>query len=85
MGDRQAAHKKQRKYSFLIESRQTTFYTCIIVTDMEGNIRMYRMPEIDRTRGEGNISFMVLTMTQGQSFYPDVALHISNNIQLITP
>jgi hypothetical protein len=28
--------------------------------------------------GEGNISFTVRTMTQGQSVFPDIALHIGN-------
>ena len=35
---------------------------------MEGNIRIYRLP-----KGRGPY-----TTTQGQSVYPDIALHISN-------
>ena len=52
---------------------------------MEANIRNYRLPKgTDQWKlfalagGEGNINFTVRTMTQGQSVYPDVALHISS-------
>ena len=34
--------------------------------------------DIARAGGVGNISFTVCTMTQWQSVYPDIALHISN-------
>ena len=34
--------------------------------------------DIARSVGEGNINFIVRTRTQGQSVYPDIALHISN-------
>ena len=54
-------------------------------TDMEGNIRytdrprvVVRTSENDIAGGEGNISFPVRTMIQGQSVYPDISLHISN-------
>jgi len=54
---------------------------------MEGNSRIHRLPkgrvtdqwkDIAQAGGEGNISFMVCTMTQGQYVYPDITLHISN-------
>ena len=45
---------------------------------MEGNIRIYRLPK-DRDTEARAISFpLVRTTTQGQSFYPDSALYISN-------
>jgi hypothetical protein len=62
-------------------------FSYIIVTDMEGNIRIYRLPKslvgtsrhnIALAGVEGNISFTVCTTTQGQSLYPHIALHISN-------
>ena len=37
-----------------------------------------RTSENDIAGGEGNISFPVRTMIQGQSVYPDISLHISN-------
>ena len=52
---------------------------------MEGNIRHYRLPKgtdqwkcLTLAGGEGNISFTVRTMTQGQSVYRYIALHISS-------
>jgi len=69
-------------------SPQSATYNHIIVTDMEGNIRIYRdCPrvmvrtsgnDIAQAGGEGNISFTVRTTTKGQSVYPDIAIHISN-------
>jgi hypothetical protein len=45
---------------------------------MEGNIRIYRLPK-GRGTEVSAISFpLVRTTTQGQSVYPDIALHISN-------
>ena len=35
--------------------------------------------DIARVGGEGNIRFRFSNLTQGQSVYPDIALHISNN------
>ena len=52
----------------------------IIVTDMEDNIRIYRPVEMILPEPQAKaISFpLARTTTQGQSVYPDIALHISN-------
>ena len=57
-------------------------YIYIIVTDMEGIMRIYRPKGVVRTRGnditrtggERNICFTVGTLTQGQSVYPEKKL-----------
>jgi hypothetical protein len=41
--------------------------------DMEGNIRIYRLP-----KGRGTDQWKWYCPSQGQSVYPDIALHISN-------
>ena len=76
---------------FLVSLKK--LYFCVfnsintIVADIEGNIRIYRLPSGRGTDHEIYISLasalaisfsLVRTTILGQSVYPDIALHISN-------
>ena len=59
-----AEERKKRKNNNKNNKKRSKHNNYIIVTDMEGNIRIYRLP-----KGHGT--------DQGNSVYPDVALYIS--------
>ena len=60
------------RYIFFLANSKNTFYINIIVTVMEGNIRIYRLP---KGCGTDQWKYQFDGPYHGQSVYPDIALH----------